>query len=147
MSIDDIESIELDNSGSVSLDEENVAEVKDQTNLGNSFELNENPIIYENTDLNTPLSPTYQDDSYTIVSEHYQMPDGTLQTVNYTDSNAQEKIDQIKANGGVLQSVSGVAKSGEEDYLKNKIPTGVFDINDVQLQDVLADQELGGRIR
>ena len=147
MSIDDIESIELDNSGSVSLDEENVAEVKDQTNLGNSFELNENPIIYENTDLNTPLSPTYQDDSYTIVSEHYQMPDGTLQTVNYTDSNAQEKIDQIKANGGVLQSVSGVAKSGEEDYLKNKIPTGVFDINDVQLQDVLADQELGGRSR
>lgn len=124
ISIDDIEPIQIDQSDSA---------LENITNLGNQFELNENPVIYENTDLSEPLSPSYQNDSYRIVAEHYQMPDGTLETVSYNDSDFQEKVEQIKANGGVLQSVSGVAKSGEKDYLENQIPTGVFDANDIQL--------------
>ena len=133
---------------------EQPSKAEEETKLGTDFTLNENPVIYANTDLNEPLKPTYQNDSYRIVAENYQMPDGTIKTVNIEDPNSQEKIDNIKATGGVLQSVSGVAKSGEEDYLENKIPTGVFDIDSINLQgnigdqvSNLVDQELGGRSR
>ncbi len=133
---------------------EQPSKAEEEPKLGTDFTLNENPVIYANTDLNEPLKPTYQNDSYRIVAENYQMPDGTIKTVNIEDSNSQEKIDNIKATGGVLQSVSGVAKSGEEDYLENKIPTGVFDIDSINLQgnigdqvSNLVDQELGGRSR
>ncbi len=140
IAIDDVENFESTLVEPIQLDED--------------FILEENSKIYTNTDLNEPLSPKYQNDSYRIVAMNYQMPDKTIITVNKEDPNRQEKIENILLAGGVLQSVSGVAKSGEEDYLKNKIPTGVFDVNSINLEgDIgkqisdLVDQELGGRSR
>lgn len=151
--LDDLEPIIIDTVDTFSEDKP-IERKEEPTKTESTFTLNENPVIYANTDLNEPLRPTYQNDSYRIVAENYQMPDGTIESVNLEDSNSKERINNIKASGGVLQSVSGVAKSGEEDYLKNKIPTGVFDINSINLQENigdqvsdLVDQELGGRSR
>ena len=151
--LDDLEPIIIDTVDTFSEDKP-IERKEEPTKTESTFTLNENPVIYANTDLNEPLKPTYQNDSYRIVAENYQMPDGTIESVNLEDSNSKERINNIKASGGVLQSVSGVAKSGEEDYLKNKIPTGVFDINSINLQENigdqvsdLVDQELGGRSR
>ena len=128
-------------------EDKTIEEKEELTKTESTFTLNENSVIYANTNLNEPLKPTYQNDSYRIVTEHYQMPDGTIESVNLENNNSKEKINNIKASGGVLQSVSGVAKSGEEDYLENKIPTGVFDINSINLEQNLDNQELGGRSR
>ena len=151
--LDDLEPIIIDTVDTFSEDK-TIERKEEPTKTESTFTLNENPVIYANPDLNEPLKPTYQNDSYRIVAENYQMPDGTIESVNLEDSNSKERINNIKASGGVLQSVSGVAKSGEEDYLKNKIPTGVFDINSINLQENigdqvsdLVDQELGGRSR
>ena len=142
--LDNLEPIIIDTVDTLSEDK-TIEEKEELTKTESTFTLNENPVIYANTDLNEPLKPTYQNDSYRIVTEHYQMPDGTIESVNLEDNNSKEKINNIKASGGVLQSVSGVAKSGEEDYLENKIPTGVFDINSINLEQNLDNQELGGR--
>ena len=151
--LNDLEPIIIDNVNTLAEPAQNI-EKEEQPELKTNFTLKENSAIYTNTDLSEPLTPTYQNDSYRIVAEHYQMPNGTIVTVNSEENNRQEKIDSILSSGGVLQSVSGVAKSGEEDYLENKIPTGVFDINSINLQgnigdqvSDLVDQELGGRSR
>ena len=151
--LNDLEPIIIDNVDTLAEPAQNI-EKEEQPELKTNFTLKENSAIYTNTDLSEPLTPAYQNDSYRIVAEHYQMPDGTIVTVNLEENNRQEKIDSILSSGGVLQSVSGVAKSGEEDYLENKIPTGVFDVNTINLQgdmdnqiSDLEDQELGGRSR
>ena len=151
--LNDLEPIIIDNVNTLAEPAQNI-EKEEQPELKTNFTLKENSAIYTNTDLSEPLTPTYQNDSYRIVAEHYQMPNGTIVTVNSEENNRQEKIDSILSSGGVLQSVSGVAKSGEEDYLENKIPTGVFDINSINLQGNIGDQvsdlveqELGGRSR
>lgn len=151
--LNDLEPIIIDNVDTLVEPAQNI-EKEEQPELKTNFTLKENSAIYTNTDLSEPLTPAYQNDSYRIVAEHYQMPDGTIVTVNLEENNRQEKIDSILSSGGVLQSVSGVAKSGEEDYLENKIPTGVFDVNTINLQgdmdnqiSDLEDQELGGRSR
>lgn len=105
--------------------------LEEDTTLGLNYTLPENTKIYENNDLQTPLNPTYPNDTYRVVAEHYVMPSGEKVTVHYNDAEAEEKIAEIKRAGGVLESVSGVAKSGEEDYAQNNIPTGVFDIEDL----------------
>ena len=151
--LNDLEPIIIDNVDALAEPAQNI-EKEEQSELKTNFTLKENSAIYTNTDLSEPLTPAYQNDSYRIVAEHYQMPDGTIVTVNLEENNRQEKIDSILSSGGVLQSVSGVAKSGEEDYLENKIPTGVFDVNTINLQGDMDNQisdleyqELGGRSR
>ena len=122
--------------------------------LGSVYTLDDTTPIYENRDLTTPLTPKYDTDSYTVVKEHYVMPDQTIETVDYQDENAEEKIAEIKANGGVLQSVSGVAQSAEDHYLENNIPTGVFKTDTIDFQKNLetelsniVNDNLGGRSR
>lgn len=122
--------------------------------LGSVYTLDDMTPIYENRDLTTPLTPKYDTDSYTVVKEHYVMPDQTIETVDYQDENAEEKIAEIKANGGVLQSVSGVAQSAEAHYLENNIPTGVFKTDTIDFQKNLetelsniVNDNLGGRGR
>ena len=107
----------------------------DTSLFGKTFTLNDGASIYDNEYLENEFSPKYKTDNYRVVAEHYKMPDGSKITVKYDEENWQNKLDFIKENGGVLESVSGVAKSGEENYLENKVPTGVLDIDSINIFD------------
>lgn len=72
----------------------------------------------------------YPTDEYRIVTRSYEMPNGEIQAVNLESEEALQKISEIESLGGVLKTVDAVAQSGEEDYLKNHIPTATFTVND-----------------
>lgn len=93
-------------------------------------------------DYSKPLTPLYPNDDYRVVARNYVMPDGSIEHVSLEDENALAKISQIESAGGVLQTVSAVAKTGEEDYAKNHIPTGNFVIDNHLVPNNELDQEI-----
>ena len=58
------------------------------------------------------------------------MPNNEVRKVNMESEEAMSLINEIESLGGALKSVDAVARSGEEDYAINRIPTATFTIND-----------------
>jgi len=91
------------------------------------FQLNnENVAIFAG---NVPFTPLYPNDEYRIVTRNYELPSGEIVSVNMESDEADITKAQVEEMGGVLKTVDAVAKSGEEDYALNKIPTGRFVID------------------
>ncbi len=72
----------------------------------------------------------YPNDEYRIVTRTYEMPNNEVRKVNMESEEAMSLINEIESLGGALKSVDAVARSGEEDYAINRIPTATFTIND-----------------
>lgn len=115
--------------------DQNLENESNKSLFGKIFTLKDNAHIYDNEYLENNYAPKYKNDYYTIVAEHYKMPDGSKMTVKYDDEDFKSKLDFIKSNGGILESVSGVAKTGEKDYLKYEVPTGVINYSDININD------------
>jgi len=93
-------------------------------------------------DLNKPLKPLYPNDSYRVVTRNYKMPNGEIIKVSLEDASANQKMAELESLGGILETVDAVAKTGEEDYAKRKIPTGQFIIDDNLSPNVELDKEI-----
>ena len=71
------------------------------------------------------------------------MPSGEIIKITNEDELAKEKMLQLEQLGGVLETIDAVAKTGEEDYAKNKIPTGQFMIdNNLSPNSIELDNEV-----
>ncbi len=94
-------------------------------------------------DLKNSFKPKYPNDSYRIVARNYRMPSGEIIKITNEDELAKEKMLQLEQLGGVLETIDAVAKTGEEDYAKNKIPTGQFMIdNNLSPNSIELDNEV-----
>lgn len=99
--------------------------------LGGTVYLNQEK-IYNSYDSQTPLntSEAVKNTSATIVVVSVKMPDGTFKNVNYTEIDAQAKIEEFMSQGGVVERVGVVSANGENNFKQTGYITGFINVDD-----------------
>lgn len=99
--------------------------------LGGTMLLN-NEALYSSYDSTKPLKMNQgiQNSKATIVLVSIKMADGTLHPVNYTEQDAQTRINELISQGGVVTRVGIVSEPGELDFKQNGYITGFVNIDE-----------------
>ena len=78
----------------------------------------------------TSIDQVFQNDLATIVKISVRMPDQSLTVKNFFDENAQQEVNQLIEQGGMIESVGIVALGAEQDYYKTGDITGYIQIDE-----------------
>lgn len=138
-----------DLSSSYNVDEENINEANDKidqwaeavtqsavSQFGTTFTLNENAMVHTDPyDLSNPkpIYSGFQKSLCSIVNISIKMPDGTIQDVNFTRENAQNLVNDLISQGGVVETVGFVAEEAEAHYRESGLPTGYITLDKVKI--------------
>lgn len=104
--------------------------------FGTTLTLDENVLINENPyDMNHPknLYSGFKNSLFTTTNITVKMPDQTIRDISFMNENAQNEVNALIADGGVIQSVGVVAQEAEDHYLQNGFVTGYVTLDQIHL--------------
>lgn len=101
------------------------------SSFGAVIRLNQENISISHNDFSNamPIYQSFQNDLATVVKISIRNPDNSISVINFFEENAQQRVNQLLEQGGIIESVGIVASKAEQNYSQTGDITGYIKID------------------